>query len=264
MTKTIPAAVIQFPVSLDISTNLNYLLSLIAAVEEETLVVTPEGAISGYSQNPNFVQQINTQVLDQALKIVQEEITRRKIHLVVGSCLKEGGKWYNAALYMKPKGEVSVYRKINLANSERGVFQAGDTLPVFSLSIRGVPVTLGIQMCREIRYPEQWLHLARQGAEVFAFLNNAVGDAEICPIWRSHLVSRAAETQRFILAANNAQPEQKCPTMIIAPSGQILFEEVSGCKAIGKTDLAIAQVSNWNLAQARTDIVLVTSKTASN
>jgi predicted amidohydrolase len=259
MTNTISVAVIQFPVLLDISSNLDHLLSFITSVDEETLVITPEGAISGYSQDPNFVKGINTQMLEQALKKVREEVVRRKIHLVVGSCIEEAEKWCNAALYMGPRQELSIYRKINLAMSERGVFQAGHELPVFSLSIRGVHIKLGIQMCREIRYPEQWQHLARKGTQIFAFLNNAVGDSEICPTWRSHLISRAAETQRFLLAANNAEPEQKCPTMIIAPSGKVLFEEVSACKVIGKTDIAINEVSDWALLQARTDIVRVTT-----
>ncbi|MCP6757586.1 MAG: hypothetical protein NHB32_02175 [Fischerella sp. CENA71] len=37
-------------------------------------------------------------------------------------------------------------------------------------------------------------------------------------------------------------------------SGKVLFEEVSAAEAMGKVELAIAEVSNWVLDQARTDI----------
>ena len=191
--------------------------------------------------------------------MLRNEATRRRLHLVIGSCIQESGRWYNAALYLGSRREIQVYRKINLATSERGFFAAGDQLSLFSVSIRGLSVSLGIQMCREIRYPEQWRYLASQGTQVFAFLNNAVGDSEICPIWRSHLISRAAETQRFIVGVNNAAPDQKCPTMIIAPSGKVLFEVVSADAASATSELNLSDVSNFVLAQARTDVVRVTA-----
>lgn len=255
MNHTVSATVAQFPVSLDISANLDHLLSIIYAVEEQTLVVTPEGSVSGYSQNSTFLEQVNTVLLEQAIEKLRDEAAQRQIHLVVGSCIQELGNWYNAALYFGPCKEFHVYRKINLATSERGFFKPGDSLPVFSVLIRGLTVSLGIQMCREIRYPEQWGYLAHEGVQVFAFLNNAVGDSEICSIWRSHLISRAAETQRFLLGANNAAPHQKCPTMIIAPSGKVLFEVVSPNTVVGNSELNLLDVSNSVLDQARTDVI---------
>ncbi len=53
-------------------------------------------------------------------------------------------------------------------------------------------------MCREVRYPEPWRVLATKGARVFAYVNNAIGSSQGFEVWRSHLISRAAETQRFV------------------------------------------------------------------
>ncbi|WP_414574270.1 hypothetical protein [Nostoc sp. CCY 9925] len=69
------------------------------------------------------------------------------------------------------------------------------------------------------------------------------------------LVSRAAETQRFILGANNSAPDQKCPTMIIAPSGKVLFEVVSPYTAMVNSKLNLLDVSNSVLDQARMDVI---------
>ena len=112
-------------------------------------------------------------------------------------------------------------------------------------------------MCREIRYPEQWRALATQGAQIIAYPNNAIGSKTGDALWRAHLISRAAETQRFILGANNAAPDQTCPTMIAAPSGAILAEAAIGTEATATTSLQLGDVSDWVLSQAREDVVAV-------
>ena len=130
-------------------------------------------------------------------------------------------------LWLYPHGERLIYRKINLANHERGKFSTGSELPVFRLQTPAGEVSIGVQICREIRYPEQWGWLARQGAQIILHLNNAIDDDQYQPVWKSHLVSRAAETQRFVLSANNAAQKQISPTIAIAPNGQVLAEIVS-------------------------------------
>ena len=89
----------------------------------------------------------------------------------------------------------------------------------------------GVQLCREIRFPEQWHCLARQGAPVLIYLTYAANPAEPPGVWRAHLISRAAETQRFVLAANVAHGTQHCPTMIVSPRGQVLGEAPAGTAA---------------------------------
>jgi len=182
------------------------------------------------------------------------------VHLVIGACLFSDGEWRNASLYFGPQGETHRYDKINLAVSERGVFTPGDRLPVFDIMVAGSPVRLGIQMCREIRYAEQWRVLASQGAQVFAYVNNAIGAAKGPHLWRSHLISRAAETQRFIIGANNAAVDQTCPSMIISPEGELLTELDLGVAQVGQASLDLAMVSDWVLDQARVDVVAVTAR----
>ena len=166
----------------------------------------------------------------------------------------EGGKWYNAGLYYGPGEETFVYHKVNLATSERGHFAAGSQLPILEIALCGRPVKIGIQLCREIRFSEQWRYLARAGAEIFAYLTNAVGDETQAPVWRSHLISRAAENQRFVLCANNAHPEQKCPSMIVTPGGKVLWEVLSSEPESARCKLDLAEVSDWYISQSRDDV----------
>ena len=118
-------------------------------------------------------------------------------------------------------------------------------------------ILIGVQICRELRFPEQWAWLARQGAQIMLHLNNAIGDSSFQAVWKSHLVSRAAETQRFVLSANNAAAEQVSPTIAIAPDGQVIGEIVSAELGVLRTTLDLSRVSNVYLDQSRTDVVAI-------
>jgi predicted amidohydrolase len=248
--------VAQFPVTLDIQHNLDVMLSILSQAEPETLVILPEGALSGYAEDTEFLGEINPQRLAIALRKLQEFTLQSHIHLIFGSCLLEHGKWYNAGLYYGPRQEQFVYRKVNLATSERTVFTAGSQLSLLKLDINGHSLKLGIQLCREIRFPEQWQYLARQGAEVFVYLTNAVGDATQSPVWRSHLISRAAENQRFVLCANTAHVAQKCPSMIVTPTGLVAWEVCSSECEVKRYLVDVSAISNWYLSQSRLDLLI--------
>lgn len=260
---TINAAALQFRVSMDVARNLATLEGLLEPLPADTLAVAPEGALSGYLPEPGFVERIDVERTAQAISLVEALCRRRKLHLIAGACVKdEAGAWRNSSLYFGPNGERARYDKINLAQSERGTFVPGSALPVFDLKIGGAPLRLGIQMCREIRYPEQWRALALQGAQIFAYVNNAVGSRTGDALWRAHLISRAAETQRFILGANNAAMDQTCPTMILSPSGEALSTAPLGAEAAATARLDLGLVSDWVLSQARDDVVAVTWREA--
>ena len=258
----VEALVGQFPVALRVEENLDLIRGVLAHARPEDLVVLPEGALSGYEEDPAFLSEVDPAAVEEGLRILGEEAKNRRLHLFFGSCLPEGERWYNAGFYRGPRGEEFVYRKVNLANKERGHFAAGSELPVLEIGVDGRTVKVGTQLCREIRYPEQWRHLAAAGAEVFVYLNNAVGDESLLPVWRSHLVSRAAENQRFVLGANNARPGQKCPTLAVDPDGTVLWEVVSDSAAVGRVEIDLSRVGYGYLEQARTDVVECTYRRA--
>ena len=251
----VSALVAQFSVTLDIKHNLSAIISALAHAEQGDLVILPEGALSGYAQDPTFLHGIDVALLTESMRALRVKVAQRRVHLIFGSCVYKAGKWYNAGLYYGPNREAFVYHKVNLATSERGYFAAGSRLPTVEIVLHGHPVKVGIQLCREIRFPEQWRYLARAGAEIFAYLTNAVGHETQAPVWRSHLISRAAENQRFVLGANNAHPKQNCPSMVIAPGGQVLWEVLSPAPESMRCVLDLSEVSDWYISQSRDDIV---------
>ncbi|MGY0371976.1 carbon-nitrogen hydrolase family protein [Clostridium sp. JNZ J1-5] len=244
----------QFPIKHDINENLKSIFSILEHSEEDDLVVLPEGALSGYSDDISFLENIDIHKLERAMEELKKEVLYRKIHLIYGTCIFENNNWFNAGIcYSHTSGEFR-YRKINLAMHERGYFHHGNELPICKLSIDGKTVHLGIQLCREIRFPEQWRWLALNGAQVFIYLTNAVNGSDVS-VWRSHLVSRAAENIRFVISSNNANKNQHCPTMLISPSGEIIEEIISEKTNIFKRKIDLDNISDWYINQCRNDVI---------
>jgi predicted amidohydrolase len=115
--------------------------------------------------------------------------------------------------------------------------------------------TVGMQLCREIRFPEQWQHLAAVGAELLVYLTNAANPNEPAGVWRSHLISRAAENQRFLACANIADPAQHCPSMVISPRGEVLAELPTGAPGLLRHTVDLSENSGWYLGQRRHDVL---------
>ena len=250
-------AAIQIPVLMDVATNLQLLTEAVGSLQPGTLAVAPEGCLSGYLPEAGMVRRLSRSGTANAIEAAHDVVRRAGVHLIVGACVEIEGVWRNASFYLGPRGERWRYDKINLAMSERSDFVPGDKLPVLDLMVDGRSVRIGVQMCREIRYPEQWRHLARQGAQIIAYVNNAIGNPEGPDLWRAHVISRAAENQRFVIGANNAASDQGCTSLIVAPSGKVLAEAVVGAVSTTTAEIDLSQVSDWIIDQARIDVVSV-------
>lgn len=253
----INAIIAQFPITLSIQENLASIISLLEQAKPGDWMLFPEGSVSGYALDLSFLDTLDHQQLSAALDTLHLQAQQRGIFLWVGAITPVGDKWQNEAFGFTPLGDIHRYQKINLAHHERGLFVAGQGLPVFSLETPNGLVKIGLQICREIRSPEQWGWLSRQGAQIILHLNNAVGSHRDPSVWRSHLVSRAAENQRFVLSANNAAVDQKCPTIALDPHGCVLDEIVSAQAQTRRVVLDLSQVSNWYIDQSRNDIVTI-------
>jgi predicted amidohydrolase len=244
----------QIPVTLDPERNRRAIVAAVETAPAGSIVVCPEGALSGYGEDLSFLDRIDRASLLAAIESLRVTATRRGLHLFFGTLLPEQGEWYNAAIYAGPHGEQGCYRKTNLATAERSRVTPGSALPLFELRTGGGTLKLGVQICRELRFPEGWRLLARAGAQAFAYLTHTLGDDARLPVWRSHLVSRAAENQRFVIAANAAGAARKCPSAIIGPDGIPLAEAAGAGEEILHATIETAAVSDWYIGQIRDDL----------
>jgi len=248
-------AVAQVPVRWSVRRNTETIVAAIGAAGPGTVLVLPEAALSGYDDQLSGLGDLSPRELAQASEVIAAAARDTGVHVIFGTLLSEHGQWWNAAVYCSPAGRSWVYRKVNLATHERGRLAAGAALPTLRMKLPVGEVRAGVQLCREIRFPEQWHCLARQGARVLIYLTYATNPAEPPGVWRAHLISRAAENQRFVLAANVAHGTQHCPTMIVSPRGKVLAEARSGTATTLKLTIDLADTKDTYLRQQRGDVV---------
>ncbi|WP_200842182.1 carbon-nitrogen hydrolase family protein [Actinomadura sp. K4S16] len=242
--------VAQMKVSWVIEENLERISQIVARGRADDLILLPEGALSGYGTDLSPLQD-HSRITDVELaaRYVADLAQRQKVHLFCGSLAWDRGAWRNAVFYCGPDAQRWVYHKVNLAMNERDHLRPGNRLAPVSLSTQTGTVTVGVQICREIRFPEQWRHLVDAGADLLLFPTHAANPTEPAGVWRSHLISRAAENQRFVLACNAAEPLQHCPSMIINPRGEVLAETASADPELLRATIDLNQTSNWYLDQ---------------
>ncbi|WP_404457687.1 carbon-nitrogen hydrolase family protein [Sutcliffiella horikoshii] len=251
-------ALAQFKPTLNVLENLYKMVKLITQTKENDIVVMPEGCLSGYSHNLGFLNETFALEIEQALLNLQSYTKQHHVHLIFGSCIKEEGSWYNAGIYISPNGVKHIYKKVNLAIHERGILKEGNDLSCFDLDNGEANIKVAIQLCREIRFPEQWKFLSLNGANVIFYLTNII-DTEELDIWNAHLISRAAENQRYVISSNIAHVEQGCSSMVISPKGKVIKMLEVDCESLERIQIGLSGNSNWYLSQSRKDLLDVTA-----
>ncbi|WP_404450156.1 carbon-nitrogen hydrolase family protein [Sutcliffiella horikoshii] len=253
---TLTIAVAQFKPTLNVSENLKKMMNLITQTNENDIVVLPEGCLSGYAHNLEFLNVNIALEIEQALFKLQLFTKKHNVHLIFGSCIREEGSWYNAGIYISPEGIKHIYKKVNLAIHERGILKEGNVLSCFNLEIGKASFKGAIQICREIRFPEQWKFLSLNGADIIFYLTNII-DFEELDIWNAHLISRAAENQRYVISSNIAHEEQGCSSMVVSPKGKVIKMLEVDYESIERIQINLSGNSNWYLSQSRKDLLNV-------
>jgi predicted amidohydrolase len=242
----IGAVLAQIPVAWSVGENCAAIMAALDTAQPGDVVVTPEGSLTGYPTDGDVEQLsfLDEGEVAEALDRLETAAAEVGASLWVGVLSKDSGRWVNEAIELSADVR-RVYRKRNLAHVERPLFAAGVDLPVFPTG----QTQVGVQLCRELRFPEQWIWLARGGAEIFVHPNNGVAPRSVFEVWRSMLVARAHETQRFVVSANASRDDQHCPSVVVAPSGVVLVELPAGVTEVIRMELDLTQVSDGYLRQ---------------
>lgn len=143
------------------------------------------------------------------------------------------GRSHAACFVYSPAGdEVVCYHKMHLfdvqvADSKGSYQESSDFIPGNEpglVDIEGVHV--GLSICYDLRFPELYRHLTRQGARILCVpsaFTRVTGEAH----WEPLLKARAIENQCYVLAANQVgrHPDGRETwghSMIISPWGEVL------------------------------------------
>ena len=218
MKSPLKAAALQMATSRSICRNVEKLCAAVdeAAHADADLLVVPECALSGYPPARN----LDFDLLQEAQQNVAAHAASKQLWLALGTTTRRGDAWFNTALLFSPTGErVASYDKTELMPNERAVFTPGDALT----AVRVGEWKVGLQICFDMRFPESWRILRRQGAELVLHLSNASGgDAWKVPVLDGTVRCRAAENGMFVVSANDARRPQMMVSAVCDPDGKHL------------------------------------------
>jgi predicted amidohydrolase len=133
-----------------------------------------------------------------------------------------GERIFNSALAVMPDGKNVLYRKTHLFDTEKDIFDPGDT-GFFVFPFRDA--VIGIMICFDWRFPESARKLALMGAQIICHPSNLV--LPHCPY---AMVTRALENNVFTITSNRTGKESRAgrtlrfigKSRIIAPDGKVL------------------------------------------
>jgi predicted amidohydrolase len=197
----------------DLRANLARASELIARAAEQgaELVLLPENfAYLGPEEGKRAVAEpVGDAPQGPILTAIAEAAGRARVHVIAGGMPERAAdpaRPYNACVVVSPEGKTTgKYRKIHLFDVDVGDGQryceSASTTPgdaPVAVEIAGFAV--GLSVCYDLRFPELYRKLARDGADVLvvpAAFTLATGKDH----WHVLLRARAIESQAYVVAA---------------------------------------------------------------
>jgi len=173
------------------------------------------------------------------------------VHLVAGmlEATDDPSRFSNTLVAVDEAGElVAKYRKMHLYDAfgqrESDFVVAGPIEEPETFLVDGL--TIGLQTCYDVRFPEVTRRLVDAGAEIVVLPSEWVRGPLKEQHWRTLVTARALENTVYVAAADHAPPIGAGNSMIVDPMGVELA-------TIGEqSDVALAWVSRDRLAEVRT------------
>jgi predicted amidohydrolase len=265
MARTIIAAVAQLCSRQNVQENLDTCADLAsrAAARGAEIVVLPEnfGYIGRLTEKVKLAEPLSEEDPGPILRFMRQLAAELKIHLLLGGTpirSPDPARFYNTSILLDPQGHVvASYRKIHLfdINIPGGAVFAESACVLRGDRVVVAPVlgnVLGLSVCYDLRFPELYRELARQGATILgipaAFTLHTGKDH-----WFPLLRARAIENQCYVLAAaqHGAHTETRRSfgkAAILDPWGAVIAQIPD------RDGVAVAELDMAYLAQIRREL----------
>lgn len=208
-------ALIQTVTGPDKTANIELLAPLIrdAAAQGATLIVAPEAASQAFDQG-----RLDTQAeqLDGEFAIAMRTLAEELDVTIVAGMFRPGdtntvdGKKLNRVrntALITGGGVHKAYDKIHAYDAfnyrESDTVQTGDEVVTFTHA----GAVVGVAICFDIRFPEQFKELARRGAQLVVVPTSWADGPGKLEQWRALTTVRALDAGLFIAAAGQARPD---------------------------------------------------------
>ncbi len=219
-----------------------------AAESGAHVLIVPECALSGYLPRAD----LDLGAVARAQDELSSHAAERGLWLALGTTTRREGRLFNTALMYSPSGELAAsYDKTHLTPQDEPVFAGGADLSVFKIG----EWTAALQICFDMRFPENWRILRRQGAELVLHMSSAsTGMGWKVPVLNGTMRCRAAENGMFVVTVNDARAPQMMVSAICDPDGLHLARAAFNREMLITAELDRTKVKDDFLAARRTDL----------
>ena len=235
MEHIVTIAVVNFhPVWGDKELNLSRICGYVRACARRgaDILVLPETALSGYSDDPNPVREekmhrlIAETIPGPATEAVCSLTKEYGVYVVFGMPERDGDKVYNSAAVCMPDGTAKSYRKIHLPGSEVTWAERGED-PLLVDSPWG---PIGVGICYDVfEYPELARYYRAKGARLL--LNPCAVPTVVGTAHQNYsLRATVTSSQLYIASAN-----------VFGPDAGLQFQGGSGILGPGNLETVYAQ-----------------------
>ena len=201
---------LQIKTSPSFEDNLIYLKNLIHSCEENSLILAPELALSG------FCYERMEEASDFSIKAIEQlkQLSSNKI-IALTFITKENEKFFNTLYVFHKQKIVHTQSKVQLfpLGNELEYFSPGEEEDIKIIEINGIKIATLI--CFELRFPRLWQKV--KGADII--LNPAMWGLKRKDHYESISKALALVNQCFVIACNSADETMGKGSAIINPFG---------------------------------------------
>ena len=185
------------------------------------LAVFPEHTLTGFVPD----ERIRAAALPRAGEAIDELSSLaagQGVALAVGFVEDAGDQYHNAVAYVRPEGDLTIYRKRHLWAGERDLLMPGCE----RVTVETPVGTAGVLTCYDLNFVEDSAALARE--DVTALLVTGAWPAAYSENWRLLLRARALDGVRWTIGANRTGTRDTPDTEPVTFGGRSMVARPDG------------------------------------
>lgn len=197
--------------------NLENLKKLILKCDDDSIILAPEIALSGFCYNRmNEASEFSILAIEEIKKLSKKNKT-----IALTFIVKENNSFYNKLYIFNNNEIIHTQSKTKLfpLGDELEHFKSGDEKDIQIININGLKVATLI--CFELRFPTLWEKI--KGADII--LNPAMWGLKRKNHYETISKSLALINQCFVIASNSANDNMAKSSAIISPFGNVTKDD---------------------------------------
>jgi predicted amidohydrolase len=207
---------LQVKTSEDFSKNLEHLKELIINCTEDSIILAPEIALTGFCYDRmQEASEFSIHAIEELKKLTINKT------IVLTLIIKECGKFYNTLYVFNEQTVIHTQSKVRLfpLGNELEHFEKGKEDEIKIIEINGLKIATLI--CFELRFTELWQKVL--GADII--LNPAMWGLKRKDHYETISKSLALVNQCFVVACNSADDNMAKGSAIISPFGNVYKDD---------------------------------------